>query len=164
EVERFLPGKGGAPLGPVTSLALTWDDPSRKAEAVRSADADVTVTVGPDEVTTEARLRLRGAAVQWRFTAPATADVTVGPWVGAGRLGRARPSPPRPPLGRGRLEAPVRGVARAVAGGGGSGPGRGPGWLPADRRGAARDRRGLRRRPRRRAGPATVPHPADRPP
>jgi hypothetical protein len=95
EADRFLPGKGGAPLGPITSLALTWEDPSRKAEAVRSADADVTVTVGPDEVTTEARLRLRGGAAQWRFTAPATADVTVGPWVGPGAK-----TPPESPPGR----------------------------------------------------------------
>jgi hypothetical protein len=83
EVERFQPGKGGSPLGPVTSLALSWEDPTRKAAVARTADVDVTVAVGPDELLTEARLRLRGPGREWRFTAPATADVAVGLWPGA---------------------------------------------------------------------------------
>ena len=92
EVERFLPGKGGAPLGPITSFALSWEDPSRKADAIRTADGDVSVTVDQDEVTTEARLRLRGSAAEWRFTAPAMSDVTVGPWPGpAGKAGPDQP-------------------------------------------------------------------------
>lgn len=82
EAERFQPGKGGSPLGPVTSLGLGWDDPQKKAAVVRSAEADVLTTVGPDEIVTEARLRLKGGATEWRFTAPAAADVAVGPWPG----------------------------------------------------------------------------------
>ena len=65
------------PLGPVTYLALSWDDPQRKAEVVRSADADIAVTIGAEDVATVAKLRLRGAATEWRFTAPANADVSV---------------------------------------------------------------------------------------
>ena len=82
EVERFQPGKGGAPLGPITSLALSWENSMRKETVPRTADVDVTVTVGPDELLTEARLRLRGPGREWRFTAPATADVAVGLWPG----------------------------------------------------------------------------------
>lgn len=77
EVERFLAGKGGAPLGPITSLGLSWDDPARKADTPRSAEADITVTVGPTEVVSEAKIRVRGSAAEWKFTAPANADVTV---------------------------------------------------------------------------------------
>jgi hypothetical protein len=83
EAERFQPGKGGAPLGPITSLGLTWEDPQKRSTVVRSAEADIVVTVGPDEVVAEAKLRLRGGAADWRFTAPAAADVAVGPWPGA---------------------------------------------------------------------------------
>ncbi|HEX3146500.1 MAG TPA: hypothetical protein VHR66_00260 [Gemmataceae bacterium] len=96
EVERFMPAKGGAPLGAIGSLIVAWEDPTRKAEAVRSVDGDITVTVGADESVTEARLRLRGQATEWRFTAPATADVTVGPWVNAG-VGKGPADPARLP-------------------------------------------------------------------
>jgi hypothetical protein len=84
EAERFAPAKGGAPLGPVTHLALSWDDPQRRGDVARSAEADVTVTVSVDEIVTEARLRLRGPAGEWQFTAPPTADVTVGLWPATG--------------------------------------------------------------------------------
>jgi hypothetical protein len=82
ETERFQPGKGGVPLGPITSLGLSWEDPQKKSAVVRSAEADIVVTVGPDEVVTEAKLRLRGGAADWKFTAPASADVAVSPWLG----------------------------------------------------------------------------------
>jgi hypothetical protein len=84
EVERFSPARGGAPLGPVTYLALAWDNPERKDDAVLSADADIGVNIGTTELTTEARLRLRGSATSWRFTAPSTADVSVGLWSNPG--------------------------------------------------------------------------------
>ena len=84
EAERLLSGKGGMPLGPVTFVALSWEDPGRKLDAARLAEADITVTMGASEVVTEARLRLRGQAAEWKFTAPVTADVTVGLWPAAG--------------------------------------------------------------------------------
>jgi hypothetical protein len=84
EADRFLLGKGGAPLGPVTHLALSWEDPQRRAEVVRSAETEVTVTVRPDELLTEARMRLRGSASEWQFTAPASADVSIGLWPAGG--------------------------------------------------------------------------------
>ncbi|HKB02123.1 MAG TPA: hypothetical protein VKD90_07885, partial [Gemmataceae bacterium] len=43
EAERFAPAKGGAPLGAVTQLALSWDDPQRRADVARSAESEVTV-------------------------------------------------------------------------------------------------------------------------
>src|SRR5262245_40715778 len=84
EADRFLPARGGAPLGPVTHLALSWEDPQRRAEVVRSAETEVTVTVRPDELLTEARLRLRGSAGEWQFTAPASADIGIGLWPAGG--------------------------------------------------------------------------------
>jgi hypothetical protein len=86
EVERFLPGKGGAPLGSITSLAFSWEDPGRKPDAVRSAEAEILVTVGTGELVTEAKLHLRGAASEWKFTAPASADVTVARWTRPGSV------------------------------------------------------------------------------
>jgi hypothetical protein len=79
EIERFLPGKGGAPVGPITTLIVAWDDPGRKTDTPRSAEADILVTVGAAELTTEAKIRLRGPAAEWQFAAPASADVTVVP-------------------------------------------------------------------------------------
>jgi hypothetical protein len=93
EVERFQPGKGGAPLGPITFLGLAWEDPSRKIDVVRTAEAEITVTVAAAELVTEAKLRLRGPATEWRFTAPASADVTVGLWTQPGG-GKAPELPP----------------------------------------------------------------------
>src|SRR5262249_46189684 len=80
EADRFLPTKGGAPLGPITYLALSWEDPQRRAEVVRSAETEMTVFVRPDELLTEARMPLRGSANEWQFTAPASADVSIGLW------------------------------------------------------------------------------------
>jgi hypothetical protein len=98
EVDRFLAAKGGAPLGAIGSLVVSWEDPTRKAEAVRSVDGEVKVNIGSDDLITEARLRLRGPASEWRFTAPATADVTVGPWVNpSGGKTPAEPAPGRVP-------------------------------------------------------------------
>lgn len=84
EAERFLPGKGGAPLGPITTLALSWEDPERKTDTPRSAEAETVVTVGASELVTETKWHLRGPAAEWKFTAPASADVTVAPWSKAG--------------------------------------------------------------------------------
>ena len=86
EAERLTPGKGGMPLGAVTFVALSWEDPGRKLDAARSASADITVTLGASEVVTESKFRLRGQAVEWKFTAPVTADVTVGLWSSPGTV------------------------------------------------------------------------------
>lgn len=84
EVDRFLPGKGGVPLGPITNLVISWDDPNRVADSVRSAVAELTITVGATELHTDTRLRLRGPGTEWKFTAPSTADVSVGIWTRPG--------------------------------------------------------------------------------
>ena len=98
EADRFQPGKGGVPLGPITSLGVSWEDPQKKPAVIRSAETEIVVTVGPDEVLTEARLRLRGGATDWRFTAPTAADVTVGPWPGAPANGPAELPADRAPV------------------------------------------------------------------
>src|SRR5205085_9201120 len=68
------------PLGPITHLSLSWEDPERKPYTLLSAETDVTITVGPTELQTQAKVHLRGSAGEWKFAAPATADVSVGLW------------------------------------------------------------------------------------
>ena len=77
---RLTPGQGGEALGPVTSLEVSWEDPAQPtpAQGPRSAEADITVSITEGEVQTEARLRLKGTAKEWKFVAPATAEVSVG--------------------------------------------------------------------------------------
>ncbi len=78
--ERLQPGKEGEPLGTVTHLAVSWEDPGQgnTPKATRSAEADVRVSVGETEIQAEARLRLKGSSKEWRFLAPSTAEVVVG--------------------------------------------------------------------------------------
>jgi hypothetical protein len=79
DAERLQAGHGGEPLGAITYLSVTWDDESAaSAAAVRSAEADIQVTIGDMEIATEARLRLKGAAKEWRFAAPSNAEVSIG--------------------------------------------------------------------------------------
>lgn len=84
DAERYALGKGGTPMGPITSLAVLWEDPKSKVELPKTAESDILVTVSDDEVLTTAKLRLRGNATEWRFAAPATADVVVTRWQGTG--------------------------------------------------------------------------------
>lgn len=84
EAERFAPGKGGVPLGPITNLVMSWEDPERKADTVRSADWDIAITVGLTEVQADVRLRLHGPSAEWKFTSPSNADVSVGIWTRPG--------------------------------------------------------------------------------
>lgn len=88
DVERLHPSKGGEPLGPITYLAVSWEDEGRVVGAAmnRSAEADVQVTVGDTELVAEARLRLKGPAKEWRFVAPSNAEVSVGRAPGASGL------------------------------------------------------------------------------
>jgi hypothetical protein len=80
DAAHLAPGHGGEALGPITSLEVSWDDPTQPipAQGPRSAEADITVSIAEAEVQTEARLRLKGTAKEWRFVAPATAEVSVG--------------------------------------------------------------------------------------
>jgi hypothetical protein len=80
DAAHLAPGHGGEALGPITSLEVSWDDPAQPipAQGPRSAEAEITVSIAEAEVQTEARLRLKGTAKEWRFVAPATAEVSVG--------------------------------------------------------------------------------------
>ncbi len=97
EADRFLPGKGGDPLGPITNLVLSWEDPNRKVDAVRSVETEIIATIAANEIVTDARLHLRGSASEWKFTAPASADVTVSVWPRAGETKAAEFAPQRAP-------------------------------------------------------------------
>ena len=89
DAERVQPGRGGEALGPVTYLALSWEDESRmiNSAVARSAEAEVQVTIGDGEIVTESRLRLKGTAKEWRLIAPSNAEVSVGraPATGIGK-------------------------------------------------------------------------------
>jgi hypothetical protein len=79
DAERLAPGRGGEALGPVTHLSISWEEAglASAADAARSADAEILVTVGDTDIRAEARLRFRGAAKEWRFLAPQNAEVSV---------------------------------------------------------------------------------------
>ncbi len=79
DVENLQPGAAGEALGPIAFLAVSWEAGKQPNNvAARSTEADVQVTIGETEIQAEARLRLRGAAKEWRFLAPYNAEVTVG--------------------------------------------------------------------------------------
>ncbi|QJW97604.1 hypothetical protein FTUN_5179 [Frigoriglobus tundricola] len=73
-------GHAGLPLGPVDSLEVTWDPPAAVAqpvEQVQSAEIDVGVSLTPDYAESTAKVRIRGAAREWKLVAPGGADVSV---------------------------------------------------------------------------------------
>lgn len=86
DIERLRPGKG-VPLGPVTLLTVAWESADRKPTGGKTVETDIISNVAVDEVLNEAKLRLRGGASDWRFSAPANADVSVTPWPIAGGKG-----------------------------------------------------------------------------
>lgn len=69
---------GGYPLGPVEAVEVTWEPPAATppADAVRTAEADVTILVTPEAVETTAKLRPRGGNRFWKVAAPADATLT----------------------------------------------------------------------------------------
>ncbi|MCS7021717.1 MAG: hypothetical protein NZU63_07820 [Gemmataceae bacterium] len=69
----------GLPLGPIESLELTWDPPTRTplGERVQTVEWDVTIQFAEMQVETTAKAVLRGNARQWRLNLPATASVSV---------------------------------------------------------------------------------------
>jgi hypothetical protein len=70
----------GLPLGPVDSLEVTWDPPAsvaQPADQAQSAEIDVSVVLTEGFVESTAKVKLRGAARDWRIVAPANADVSV---------------------------------------------------------------------------------------
>lgn len=81
DVESLQAG-GGAPfaLGSITYLAVSWEDEKRMVggATARTSEADVQVTIGDADIVTEARMRLKGAASEWRFLAPSNAEVSIG--------------------------------------------------------------------------------------
>lgn len=88
DAAAIQPGNSEA-LGAITYLGLSWEDETRAvaSTATRSAEADVQVTVSDTEITSEARLRLKGAAREWRFAAPSNSEVSIGrpPTVATGK-------------------------------------------------------------------------------
>lgn len=84
----------GYPLGPVELLEVTWEPPTAVAappDPVRAAEYDIACVLTDTLVETTAKVRLRGAARQWRLVAPAAATVTPER---LGRDGEAGPVPP----------------------------------------------------------------------
>ncbi|MCE9531703.1 MAG: hypothetical protein K8T89_11360 [Planctomycetes bacterium] len=79
EVAR-LKARGGEALGAITFLGVSWEDTAqpRATVADRSADADVQVTINDTDILTDAQLRLKGTAKEWRFLAPNNAEVKIG--------------------------------------------------------------------------------------
>ena len=68
------------PLGPVDQLEVSWEPPavaSQPAENVRSAEFDIGTVLGETTVETTARLKLKGAAREWRLVTPPNTEVTV---------------------------------------------------------------------------------------
>jgi hypothetical protein len=80
DAKQLAAKSDGHPLGPVDSLEVTWDPPaaaSAAADAIQSAELDVTATLSEGLVESTAKAKLRGPAREWRFVAPPTAEVTV---------------------------------------------------------------------------------------
>ena len=85
ETRRFGPGRltttsdrpGGAPLGPVISLAVSWDDPTVRPFAATTATFETDVRVEDTVVESETRLRLSGNERTWSFDLPAGAQLEV---------------------------------------------------------------------------------------
>ena len=76
--EQLKPDGEGLPLGAVSNLELFWED----LEAVpkdqqRTASTETQVTLSESELLTESKLRLKGSAKEWKFTAPANAEILV---------------------------------------------------------------------------------------
>ncbi len=71
-VKQLLPETGGEALGPITSLAVSWEDASQPnvGSVALSAEAETLVIVGEADVQIETRLRMRGNAKEWRFLRP----------------------------------------------------------------------------------------------
>jgi len=90
DADRLSRGRGGEALGAVTFLALAWDVPGTPAATAvaKSAEAEVHIQVNEGDISTDARLKLRGTAADWRFTAPFNAEVAVGrpPATAGGKL------------------------------------------------------------------------------
>jgi hypothetical protein len=80
DAKRLIPGQPGEALGPVGHLEVWWEDRGNPGatESIRSAECDVQVTIGEADIQAETRLRLKGIAKDWKFVAPASAEVAVG--------------------------------------------------------------------------------------
>ena len=118
DAERLKPGRGEA-LGPVTHLAVSWEEFGRPGvvDNARSAEADIQVTISDADIQAEARLRLSGPAKQWRFLAPFNAEVAVGRAPIAGSTeGQTTRFSPRPDAGSSSTRAGKIGMANQLPG------------------------------------------------
>ncbi len=82
DVKQFVAkdGRAGFPLGPVDSVEVTWDPPAataQPADQVQSAELDVTAVITEGFIESTAKVKLRGPAHEWKFVAPANAEVSV---------------------------------------------------------------------------------------
>jgi hypothetical protein len=85
ETRRFGPGAlaatadrpGGVPLGPVTALAVSWDDPTARPFATTTATFDTDVRVEDTVVEGVTRLRVTGNERKWALELPDAAQVEV---------------------------------------------------------------------------------------
>jgi len=69
----------GVALGSVSQIIVTWEDAARATTAAaRSAETEIVVSISDTDIQSEALLRLKGAAKEWRFLAPFNAEVHVG--------------------------------------------------------------------------------------
>ncbi len=81
--------KAGVPLGTATSLSVLWEDQTRRGDTTRSSETETVVTFTDSEQITEAKIRLRGTALDWSIQAPPNAELT---------LMRFTPGPARTPI------------------------------------------------------------------
>jgi hypothetical protein len=80
----------GIPLGPADSLEVTWDPPAASAQVgdhIHSAEIEVAAVLTEGFVESTARIKLRGPGREWRFAAPASADVSVDRGPGSPDMG-----------------------------------------------------------------------------
>lgn len=76
--DQLKPESDGLPLGALSSFELYWEDSDvAPRDQQRTAQAEVVVNVIDGEVQTETKLRLNGTAKEWKFVAPANAEIQV---------------------------------------------------------------------------------------
>lgn len=96
DIKQFTarPGQeAGYALGPVELAEVTWEPPAssaQPADRVQSAELDLTVLLTEGLVETTARIKLHGAAREWKVLAPANATLSVNRAIGATDFGPAQ--------------------------------------------------------------------------
>jgi hypothetical protein len=79
--EQLQPNTEGLALGGINHLELFWEDSEVvRKDQNRTATSDIQVTISDTELLFETKLRLQGTAKEWKFVAPANAEVSVRRW------------------------------------------------------------------------------------